>query len=130
MLGVQMFRAAARTLTFKPYDATAVAASVTAGRPVMVEFSADWCLPCHELELNTFANERVVTAARGFDRYHVDLTKFDTPESEATRKRYDIRGVPTVVFLGADGNEIAGTRVEGFVPPEAFLGQLQKGGGR
>ena len=130
MLGVQMYRAAARTLTFKPFDASAVATSVAAGRPVMVEFSADWCLPCHELELNTFANERVVAAARGFDRYHVDLTKYDAPESEATRKRYDIRGVPTVVFLGADGNEITGTRVEGFVPPEAFLGQLQKGGGR
>jgi thiol:disulfide interchange protein DsbD len=129
MLGVQMFQAAARTLTFRPFDATAVATSVAAGRPVMVEFSADWCLPCHELELNTFANERVVAAAHRFDRFHVDLTKYDTPESEATRKRFDIHGVPTVVFLGADGKEIPGTRVEGFLAPEAFLGQLRKGGG-
>jgi thiol:disulfide interchange protein DsbD len=129
MFGVQMFQAAARTLTWKPFDATAVATSVAAGRPVMVEFSADWCLPCHELELNTFANERVVAAAHRFDRYHVDLTKYDTPESEATRKRFDIHGVPTVVFLGADGKEIPGTRVEGFMAPEAFLGQLRKGGG-
>jgi thiol:disulfide interchange protein DsbD len=79
--------------------------------------------------LNTFANERVVAAAHRFDRYHVDLTKYDTPESEATRKRFDIHGVPTVVFLGADGKEIPGTRVEGFMAPEAFLGQLRKGGG-
>jgi thiol:disulfide interchange protein DsbD len=129
MLGVQMFQAAARTLTFKPFDPAAVASSVAAGRPVMVEFSADWCLPCHELELNTFANERVVAAAHRFDRYHVDLTKYDTPESEATRKRFDIHGVPTVVFLGANGKEIPGTRVEGFMAPDAFLGQLRKGGG-
>jgi thiol:disulfide interchange protein DsbD len=130
VFGVQMFQAAARTLTFKPYDAAAVAASVAAGRPVMVEFSADWCLPCHELELNTFANEQVVAKARGFDRYHVDLTKYDAPESEASRKRYAITGVPTVVFLGADGREIPGARVEGFMAPAAFLGQLERGSAR
>ena len=130
VVGVQMYQAAARTLTFRPYDPTAVAASVAAGRPVMLDFSADWCLPCHELELNTFANARVVAEARRFDRYHVDLTKYDAPASEASRKRYDIRGVPTVVFLGAGGREVADARVEGFMAPEAFLGQLKKGGER
>lgn len=128
LVGVQMAQAAARTLTFRAYDPAAVAASVAAGRPVLLDFSADWCLPCHEMELNTFANEHVVAEARRFDRYHVDLTKYDAPESEASRKLYDIRGVPTVVFLGADGREVADTRVEGFMPPEAFLGQLKKGG--
>ena len=122
--------AAARTLTFKPYAPAAVAASLAAGRPVMLDFSADWCLPCHELELNTFSNERVVAEARRFDRYHVDLTKFDAPESEASRKRYDIRGVPTVVFLDAGGREIVSARVEGFIAAEPFLGQLRKGGAR
>ena len=129
LLGVQMFQAAARTLTFRPYDPAAVAASVAAGRPVMLDFSADWCLPCHEMELNTFADERVVAEARRFDRYHVDLTKYDAPESEVSRKRYDIRGVPTVVFLGAGGREVVDTRVEGFMAPEAFLGQLKKQSG-
>ncbi|HEY6195153.1 MAG TPA: cytochrome c biogenesis protein CcdA, partial [Candidatus Eisenbacteria bacterium] len=130
MMGALMGMAAARTLTFKPYDPAAVAASLAAGRPVMLDFSADWCLPCHELELNTFSNERVVAEARRFDRYHVDLTKFDAPESEASRKRYDIRGVPTVVFLDPAGREIADARVEGFMAAEAFLGQLRKGGAR
>lgn len=127
VMGTEMYMAAARTLTWKVYSPEAVAASVAAGRPVMMDFSADWCVPCHELELNTFSNERVVAEAKKFDRYKVDLTKYDAPESEASRKRYGITGVPTVVFLDANGAEIAGARVEGFMPPEPFLGQMRKG---
>ena len=128
-LGTRMYQAAQRTLTFRPYEATAVQASVAAGRPVMMDFSADWCLPCHEMELNTFTDPRVVAAAKRFDRYKVDLTKYDSPEAQALRKRYAIAGVPIVVFLGAGGNEIAEARVDGFVPPEAFLQNLRLGGG-
>ncbi len=126
-LGTQMITAAARTLTWKTYSPEAVAASVAAGRPVMMDFSADWCVPCHELELNTFSDPAVVSEARKFDRYKVDLTKYDAPESEKSRKQYGITGVPTVVFVGADGKEIADARVEGFMPPQPFIGQMRKG---
>jgi thiol:disulfide interchange protein DsbD len=130
VMGAEMYMAGTRTLTFKPYDPAAVAASVAAGRPVMLDFSADWCAPCHELELNTLSNERVVAEAKRFDRYKVDLTKYDAPESEISRRRYGITGVPTIVFLGGDGNEIAAARVEGFMPPEPFLGQMRLGAAR
>ena len=128
-IGARMFQAAQRTLSFRPYDAAAVKASVAAGRPVMMDFSADWCLPCHEMELATFTDPRVVAAAKPFDRYKVDLTKYDSPEAQALRKQYSISGVPIVVFLGADGSEIAAARVDGFLAPEAFLEQLKVGGG-
>lgn len=127
ILFTQMYMAAARTLTWKEYSPEAVAASVAAGRPVMMDFSADWCVPCHELELNTFSDPAVVSEARKFDRYKVDLTKYDTPESEASRKQYGITGVPTVVFLGPGGREIADARVEGFMPPQPFIGQMRRG---
>ncbi|MEQ1831772.1 MAG: cytochrome c biogenesis protein CcdA [Candidatus Eisenbacteria bacterium] len=130
VIGTEMYMAAARTMTWKDYEPAAVAASVAAGRPVMLDFSADWCVPCHELELNTFSDERVVAAGRQFDRYHVDLTKYDSPQSEATRKQYGITGVPTIVFLDHAGQEIADARVEGFMPPEPFLSQMKKGGGK
>jgi len=125
VMGSQMYQAATRTLKFQPYESTAVEASLAAGRPVMMDFSADWCVPCHELELVTFTDPRVVAAARGFDRYKVDLTKYDSPESEASRKRYGITGVPTVVFLAPDGREIEAARVEGFLPPEPFLERMR-----
>jgi thiol:disulfide interchange protein DsbD len=126
-VGVSMYQAAQRTLSFRPYDAAAVQASVAAGRPVMMDFSADWCLPCHEMELNTFTDPRVVAAAKVFDRYRVDLTKYDSPEATALRKRFGVAGVPIVVFLDKGGNEVAEARVDGFVPPDRFLQQMELG---
>ncbi|HEX5632069.1 MAG TPA: cytochrome c biogenesis protein CcdA, partial [Gemmatimonadales bacterium] len=120
VLGSSLYQATTRTLKFQPYDAAAVQASVAAGRPVMMDFSADWCVPCHELELVTFTDPRVVAEAKKFDRYKVDLTKYDSAEANETRKRYGITGVPTIVFLGPDGQEIVPARVEGFLPPEPF----------
>ena len=125
-----MYTVLQRKLTFRPYDPAAVQASITAGRPVMMDFSADWCLPCHELELNTFTDPRVVAAAKNFDRYKVNLTKYDSPEASELRKRYGVTGVPIVVFLGKGGNEVAEARVDGFLPPERFLQQLELGAAR
>lgn len=122
-----MVQAQMRTLTFQPYDPAAVQASLAAGRPVMMDFSADWCIPCHEMELTTLSDPRVVAAARKFDRYKVDLTKYDSPEADASRKRYAIAGVPTIVFLGVDGREIAHARVEGYLAAEPFLERLRAG---
>jgi thiol:disulfide interchange protein DsbD len=129
VLGTNMYRASMRTLTFQPYDAAAVQASLAAGRPVMMDFSADWCVPCHELELVTFADPRVVAEARRFDRYKVDLTKYDSAESNDTRKRFGIPGVPTVVFLEPSGQEVQSARVVGFLPPEPFLERMKSAGG-
>ena len=103
---------------------------MAAGRPVMMDFSADWCVPCHELELVTFTDPRVVAEAKRFDRYKVDLTKYNSAEANETRKRYGIAGVPTVVFLGPDGAEIAPARVEGFLKPDLFLERMKASGAR
>jgi thioredoxin:protein disulfide reductase len=91
----------------------------------MIDFSADWCEPCHELERVTFTDARVIRAAAALAAYHVDLTRYDSSEADHWRKAYAIRGVPTIVFLAADGREIPGTRVEGFVPPDQFLASLE-----
>lgn len=129
-MGTQMGIALSRTLVWKPYSAEAVAASVAAGRPVMMDFAADWCVPCHELELNTFTDPEVVSFAKRFDRYHVDLTDYESPVSEAARRQYGITGVPTVLFLDAAGREIPAARVEGFLPPKPFLEQMRLGAAR
>ena len=119
-LALQMTAAAARAIAFRPYSEEAVAASLEAGRGVLIDFSADWCVPCHELELQVFPDPAVIAAAKPFDAYKADLTHGDTPAS----RRYGVSGVPTVIFLGAGGTEARAVRVEGFVPAAEFARRL------
>lgn len=109
-----------RGIVFREGSLEAVRAALGHGRPVLVDFTADWCVACHELERATFTHPTVIEVARGFDAYRVDLTRFNSPESEAWRREYGIAGLPTVVFLTPDGREVREARVEGFVPATAF----------
>lgn len=129
-LVLQVTRAKSSAIVFTPYDDRAVAASLAAGRPVMLEFSADWCVPCHEMELQTFVAPEVVSLARAFDTYKVDLTKFDSEASRAARERYAVPGVPAVVFLAPSGEEVRGARVVGFMGPGPFAEKLKQASGR
>jgi thiol:disulfide interchange protein DsbD len=113
-----------RGIEFQVGTLDAVRASIDRGRPVIVDFTASWCLACHELERNTFSHPDVIKAARDFDAYRVDLTKFDSPEAQAWKKEYGIAGLPTVLFLGPDGREVEEVRVVGFVPPPEFRERL------
>jgi len=97
----------------------------TSGMPVIMDFYADWCIPCMELDRNTFTNADVEKQADAFVRLKVDLTHFDSPEAEAIRKQYNISGVPTIVFLGKNGQEKTESRIVGFVPSEDFLSKLK-----
>ncbi len=122
--------APSRSIPFRPYEDSAVAASLAGGRGVMLDFAADWCVPCHELELQTFPNPKVVAAAKGFDAYKVDLTNAGSPEVKARSEKYGVRGVPTIVFLRPDGTEVRDARVEGFVNAAELVKRLQKAGGK
>lgn len=124
-LVLQVTTAASRSIPFRAYDEAAVAASLAGGRSVLLDFSADWCAPCHELELQTFPDPKVVAAARGFDAYKVDLTNDESPEVAAHRAKYAVRGVPTIVFLRPDGSEVREARVEGFVNATEFVKRLE-----
>ncbi|MCK6682452.1 MAG: thioredoxin family protein [Thermoanaerobaculia bacterium] len=110
-------------LPFQPYSDNAVAEAKAAGKPVMIDFYADWCLPCKELDEKTFSDPKVAEALSGWVLLKGDLTK--TSETvDAVKKQWDIKGVPTIVFLGPDGKE-KGERVVGFEPPVKFLTRLR-----
>jgi thiol:disulfide interchange protein DsbD len=113
-------------IAWEPYSQARVSEARENGMPVIMDFSADWCIPCKELELNTFTDAEVIKATRDVARLKVDLTQFDSPESEALRREFNISGVPTVVFLAGDGSENPDTRILGFVPPKEFLATFRR----
>ncbi len=90
-------------------------------KPVLMDFYADWCIPCLELDHKTFTDPDVITATKDFVRLKVDLTHFDSPESEALRKKFNIAGVPTIVFLEKNGQEVTSSRVIGYLSPRDFI---------
>ncbi len=130
MLVLQITAAHSRGIVFLPYSEQAVEASLAKGRPVLLDFSANWCAPCHELEQQTFPDRRVQALAAGFDAYVIDLTQFKSVGSERSRQKYGVTGVPTVIFLVPGKGEVAAARVEGFVPPAVFVERLRLAGAR
>ncbi len=114
------------TMTWQTYQEDWLEEARAAGQPVIIDFYADWCIPCLELDRGTFTNERVIEAAEKFLRLKVDLTHFDSPESESIRRQFNIAGVPTIVFLDATGREVESARVVGYLPPDEFLTRLER----
>ncbi|MGH2568436.1 MAG: thioredoxin family protein, partial [Bacteroidota bacterium] len=112
-------------ISWEAYTDARLADAKAQGKPVMLDFYADWCIPCLELDRKTFTDAGVMSAAEEFVRLKVDLTHFDSPESEALRQEFAIAGVPTIVFLDRSGNEAKASRVVGYLPPEEFLQKLQ-----
>ena len=126
VVGALLFALAPRPrLAFEPFEAANATAPVT-GQLTLIDFSADWCQPCHELDNLTFTDDRVMKALSEFKRLRVDLTRYDSPEAELWRKRYEIHGVPTLVFALGDGREVREARVEGFLPPDQLLDRIDQ----
>ncbi len=109
-------------LAWQAYDAAQVEAAIAAGGPVVLDFYADWCLPCKELDRNTFSDPEVAGRLASFSRFKVDLTSSNAT-TEAVRARYGVAGVPTVAFF-LGGAEVAPARLTGFEEPRRFLERL------
>jgi thiol:disulfide interchange protein DsbD len=120
-----VFERPAPTVTWEPYTDAAVAEALAQGRSVVLDFGADWCVPCHELEQNTFTDRGVAEALAPFVRLKVDFTRADAPETVALRQRYAITGVPTILFLGPDGREVPAARIVGFLGPKGFVERVR-----
>ena len=98
---------------------SALAEARAASRPVMLDFSADWCISCKEMETRTFPDAGVVGALKPFLLLRADVTD-NNQDDQALLKRFHSFGPPTIAFFDAHGAERANFKLVGFVPPTEF----------
>ncbi|MGH8755847.1 MAG: thioredoxin family protein, partial [Burkholderiales bacterium] len=92
------------------------------GRYVMVDFYADWCVSCKEMELFTFSHSEVQARLKDVQLLQADVTA-NNADDAALLKRFDLFGPPGILFFDKQGNEIK-TRVIGYQNQETFLATL------
>ena len=114
----------AQGLEFRAVKGTAgldreLAAAAAAGRPVMLDFYADWCVSCKEMERDTFTDEAVKRSLAGAVLLKADVTANDAAD-QALLQRFGIFGPPTIAFWSTDGTERTQYRVVGFMKAAEF----------
>ncbi|RXK80668.1 protein-disulfide reductase DsbD [Chlorobaculum sp. 24CR] len=97
----------------------------SAGKPVMLDFYADWCVSCKELEQFTFSDPKVRQALSGVTLLQVDVTA-NNADDKALMKRFNLFGPPGIIFFDQSGQEQKENRIVGFVEAGEFLGHLGK----
>ena len=112
---------------FRPLETVAdvdEALQATAGRPALLDFYADWCVSCKEMERDTFSDPDVLATLATMVVLRADVTANDAADRDIL-KRFGVVGPPTLLFFGPDGRERRDHRVVGFIDAAAFNKQLQ-----
>jgi thioredoxin:protein disulfide reductase len=99
----------------------------TAGRPVLLDFYADWCVSCKEMEHMTFSDPEVRKRMAGALMLQADVTA-NTADDKALLKRFGLFGPPGILFFDANSRELTDARVIGFLPPKRFAASLTVAG--
>lgn len=113
--------------TVEDLDRELVAAGA-AGKPLLLDFYADWCVACKEMERDTFSRPEVVAAAERFVRLKADVTANDDAD-RALLKRFGLIGPPATLLFAADGREQRALRLLGFEKAEDFRARLERSAG-
>lgn len=105
-------------------EAEGIAAAEREGKPMMIDFTAEWCAACHEMEKYTYTDPAVMGVAEGFVPVMIDCTNRSDAIVQAVQDKYNVKGLPTVVFAKADGT-ILGFTI-GFVEAPDFKVEMEK----
>jgi thiol:disulfide interchange protein DsbD len=104
---------------------TALADARAAGRPVMVDFTADWCVSCKEMEEYTFPDASVIGALAPFSLLRADVTANDD-DDQALLQYFNSYGPPTIAFFDSQGRAQEGFKLVGYVPAEDFAAHVEQ----
>jgi thiol:disulfide interchange protein DsbD len=110
-------------IAWADFSEQALVEARSAGRPVLIDFQAVWCLPCREMERTTFRDPTVVQSAAAFATLKADVTEQDD-RTTALMSRFAVPGVPTYVLLDARGDERR--RFVGYVAAPEFERALRE----
>ena len=91
---------------------------------VLLDFYADWCISCKEMELNTFANPELSNELKQFVLLQADVTA-NSSENQALLKRFGLFGPPGILIFNENSEEQKEWRVIGYMPPQRFIERLK-----
>lgn len=106
------------SIDWKPYSESVLQSNLENKKGTIIDFYADWCIPCKELDASTFSDNNVIAESKNFHTLKADMTKTLSPGVEALREKYNIIGVPTILIIDSKGNEAK--RITGFITPDKF----------
>jgi thiol:disulfide interchange protein DsbD len=92
---------------------------------VLLDFYADWCISCKEMEVNTFANPEVNEELQKFILLQADVTK-NSVDNQALLKRFGLFGPPGILIFDLNSEELKDQRVIGYMPPQRFVERLKR----
>lgn len=102
-----------------------VAAAQASGRPVILDFYADWCVSCKEMERSTFSDPAVAAEMAHFVLLQADVTDNDAEDQALMQGRFGIPGPPAILFFDHQGQERRSQRLVGFMPASDFARHLR-----
>ncbi len=107
-------------------EAAAVAQAKAENKPLVIDFTAEWCAACQELEHITYQDPRVIERSKSFIPVMLDATDAKDETVKALQDKYEVVGLPTVVFVLPDGTTMDDLKVTGFVGADDFLGRMDE----
>lgn len=92
-------------INWENYDDSLIVQARNEGKPVLIDFFADWCIPCKQIEKKLFAEPAIVEKSRRFASLKADLTDDGSEQVKSIRKKYKVLGVPTIIIIDTQGKE-------------------------
>lgn len=112
-------------LPWQKYSDELLEKALAEKKPILIDFWADWCGACHELEERTFPDARIQAAGLKFALLKVDATE-DSPELGKLKRKYGVLGLPTMIFYDPTGRVRSELTVTGFEDADSFIQKMNK----